>query len=376
MTVSPLTRIIRDSQIAMGRVSRSAARTAMAVRGPVRKRGTMRSPPLRRLSTDKGAVPEPASCRSWPLAGPWRDFRTRLRYAVGGLPAREFGLRDLDVPEDVIRAANVTLKGMARHEHRPSSAPSASARDARGPETMSRLSANALLLLTAAIWGGGFVAQSNAMASLGSFWFTGLRFASRLPRRAAVRPAREPACRAAAHRRDIGQMVVLGVTFYLGTVIPAIRDLARHGDPCRLPDRALRAVRAAPRTRDLSPDAASGDLAGAAIAVAGTWFLGGGLDSLTASDLLTIVSRTVLRGADHPHGPHRPAHRAAGRGGADPVGGGGGARLRLRPSVGAARRLRTAVRGAELLYAGALSAASPSRSRPSASNIPARPTPR
>ena len=34
-----------------------------------------------------------------------------------------------------------------------------------------------LLLLAAAIWGGGFVAQSSAMASIGPFWFVGLRFA-------------------------------------------------------------------------------------------------------------------------------------------------------------------------------------------------------
>ena len=42
---------------------------------------------------------------------------------------------------------------------------------------MSRMQANLLLLVAAAIWGGGFVAQSTAMKSIGPFWFIGLRFA-------------------------------------------------------------------------------------------------------------------------------------------------------------------------------------------------------
>ncbi|WP_193176450.1 DMT family transporter [Oricola nitratireducens] len=41
---------------------------------------------------------------------------------------------------------------------------------------MNRASANLLLLTTGAIWGGGFVAQSTAMASIGPVFFTGLRF--------------------------------------------------------------------------------------------------------------------------------------------------------------------------------------------------------
>ncbi|MGZ9723910.1 DMT family transporter [Rhizobium miluonense] len=42
---------------------------------------------------------------------------------------------------------------------------------------MSRIQANLLLLLAAAIWGGGFVAQSTAMKAIGPLWFIGLRFA-------------------------------------------------------------------------------------------------------------------------------------------------------------------------------------------------------
>lgn len=41
---------------------------------------------------------------------------------------------------------------------------------------MSRIQANLILLLAAAIWGGGFVAQSEAMEWLGPNWFNALRF--------------------------------------------------------------------------------------------------------------------------------------------------------------------------------------------------------
>ncbi|MQT11306.1 DMT family transporter [Segnochrobactrum spirostomi] len=155
---------------------------------------------------------------------------------------------------------------------------------------MSRLSANALLLLTAAIWGGGFVAQSNAMASLGSFWFTGLRFVLAF---VAVLPFGLRESRRAARplsRGDVGQMVVLGITFYLGTVIQqfaiSLGTVTHVGFLTGLyvlfvPLLELVIFRRMPHPV-IWP--------GAAIAVAGTWFLGGGLDSLTASDLLTIVS--------------------------------------------------------------------------------------
>lgn len=41
---------------------------------------------------------------------------------------------------------------------------------------MTRVQANLLLLLAAAIWGGGFIAQSTAMQVMGPFWFVGMRF--------------------------------------------------------------------------------------------------------------------------------------------------------------------------------------------------------
>ncbi|MFZ2101888.1 MAG: DMT family transporter [Oricola sp.] len=41
---------------------------------------------------------------------------------------------------------------------------------------MNRVTANLLLLAAGAIWGGGFIAQSTAMQSIGPVFFTGLRF--------------------------------------------------------------------------------------------------------------------------------------------------------------------------------------------------------
>src|SRR5262245_51527675 len=42
--------------------------------------------------------------------------------------------------------------------------------------TMTRIQANLVLLLTAAIWGAAFVSQNLAMKSMGPLWFVGIRF--------------------------------------------------------------------------------------------------------------------------------------------------------------------------------------------------------
>jgi len=43
-------------------------------------------------------------------------------------------------------------------------------------DTMTRIQANFILLLTAAIWGAAFVSQNTAMQTMGPFWFVGVRF--------------------------------------------------------------------------------------------------------------------------------------------------------------------------------------------------------
>lgn len=81
---------------------------------------------------------------------------------------------------------------------------------------MNRLQANLVLLVTAAIWGGGFVAQSTAMDTLGPFWFIGLRFAiatlcalpfALLEGRKAARPLE------ARHYR---QFMLIGIALFFG----------------------------------------------------------------------------------------------------------------------------------------------------------------
>lgn len=81
---------------------------------------------------------------------------------------------------------------------------------------MSRMQANLVLLLAAAIWGAGFVAQSTAMDSLGPFWFIGMRFAIAtlcvLPfalreSRTATRPL---------ERRHVVQFLLIGLALFLG----------------------------------------------------------------------------------------------------------------------------------------------------------------
>ena len=42
---------------------------------------------------------------------------------------------------------------------------------------MPRIQANLLLLISGAIWGAGFVAQSTAMDAISPLWFITLRFA-------------------------------------------------------------------------------------------------------------------------------------------------------------------------------------------------------
>ncbi len=81
---------------------------------------------------------------------------------------------------------------------------------------MSRLQANLVLLVTAAIWGGGFVAQATAMDNIGPLWFIGLRFAiatlcclpfALLESRKASRPL---------NTRDYRNFVLIGLALFFG----------------------------------------------------------------------------------------------------------------------------------------------------------------
>lgn len=85
---------------------------------------------------------------------------------------------------------------------------------------MTRLTANSLLLLAAALWGSAFVAQSTAMENLGPLAFTGIRFVIAA---ACVAPF---ALREHRLRRDLQisfrhlmSFLVVGVVFFFGIAI-------------------------------------------------------------------------------------------------------------------------------------------------------------
>lgn len=87
---------------------------------------------------------------------------------------------------------------------------------------MSRIQANLLLLLAAAIWGGGFVAQSEAMEWIGPNWFNALRFALAM---VAVIPFALRESRKAARAltiRDYGWFVLVGASLLLGQTMQQI----------------------------------------------------------------------------------------------------------------------------------------------------------
>ncbi|MBD8891429.1 DMT family transporter [Roseibium litorale] len=88
---------------------------------------------------------------------------------------------------------------------------------------MTRLTANSLLLLAAALWGSAFVAQSTAMEDVGPFYFTGIRF---LIAAIALAPfaLRERKLRP-DHKLTQGHLArfgLIGAVFFLGIVIQQI----------------------------------------------------------------------------------------------------------------------------------------------------------
>jgi len=87
---------------------------------------------------------------------------------------------------------------------------------------MSRIQANLLLLLAAAIWGGGFVAQSEAMEWLGPNWFNALRFA--LATLAVLPFALTEAKRAARplSRRELGWFLLVGLSLLAAQTLQQI----------------------------------------------------------------------------------------------------------------------------------------------------------
>ncbi|UHS57128.1 DMT family transporter [Agrobacterium vaccinii] len=81
---------------------------------------------------------------------------------------------------------------------------------------MTRIQANLVLLLAAAIWGGGFVAQSTAMANIGPFWFVGLRFAIAALAVLPFAMAESSRMKAKPSAGDMKSFFLVGIALFLG----------------------------------------------------------------------------------------------------------------------------------------------------------------
>lgn len=153
---------------------------------------------------------------------------------------------------------------------------------------MSRTVANLLLLLAAALWGGAFVAQSEAGHYLNAGWFTGLRFILAflvvLPL-GVVEARRKPL--SLHHLRAV---IPLAVVFAAAMLIQqwgmVYTSVTHAGFLTGL------YVIFVPLLEVLWFRRLPHPLIGLAalLALAGTWFLGGGLDHLNAGDVLIIIS--------------------------------------------------------------------------------------
>lgn len=153
---------------------------------------------------------------------------------------------------------------------------------------MSRLAANALLLLAAAIWGGAFVAQADAGHYLNAGWFTGLRFV--LAFLAVLPLGIMEARRKSFAVRQLISLVPLAVVFAFSMLVQqwglAFTSVTHAGFLTGLyvifvPLMEVLWLRRLPHPLIWFA---------AILALAGTWFLGGGFDHLNFGDGLIILS--------------------------------------------------------------------------------------
>lgn len=87
---------------------------------------------------------------------------------------------------------------------------------------MTRVQANLVLLLAAAIWGGGFVAQATAMDAIGPFWFVGLRFAIAALACLPFALLEQRKIGSAPGRRDLRSFVLVGLALFAGAITQQI----------------------------------------------------------------------------------------------------------------------------------------------------------
>lgn len=153
---------------------------------------------------------------------------------------------------------------------------------------MSRLAANALLLLAAALWGGAFVAQSEAGHYLNAGWFTGLRFILAF---LAVLPLGVVEARGRPITwRQLRGMIPLAVVFAFATLVQqwalVFTSVTHAGFLTGLYVIFVPIIEVIWLRRLPHPLI----WVAALCALAGTWFLGGGFDHLNFGDVLVIIS--------------------------------------------------------------------------------------
>lgn len=158
---------------------------------------------------------------------------------------------------------------------------------------LSRLTANLLLLLTAAVWGAAFVSQSTAMERLSALWFIALRFvlSGIVVAPLAFREARQATT--AFPARELPMLAGLMVVFVAGVVLQQqgiIRTTVSNAGfltslyVLATPFVALWLLREPLKLRDLI---------GAALALVGAYLMAGGATGLNAiglGDLLVAAS--------------------------------------------------------------------------------------
>lgn len=154
---------------------------------------------------------------------------------------------------------------------------------------MTRLRADLLLLVTALIWGAAFIGQSTAMAHVGPFFFTAMRF---LLAALAVLPfaLMESRSEAPLLRPHLWPIAAVGVVFFIASATQQAGLLAttvtNAGFLTALYVVLVPAV-AFVALRQRLPVIV---WPAAALSLSGTWALGGGLEGLTWGDGIMVVS--------------------------------------------------------------------------------------
>lgn len=156
---------------------------------------------------------------------------------------------------------------------------------------MTRFTANALLLLAAALWGSAFVAQSTAMDDMGPLYFSGIRFliAAACVAPFAWREARRPDQKPLTSHH-VRSFVLLGVVFFFAITIQQYGLLVTTVINAGFLT-ALYVVLVPPLALLVFRERPHGVIWPAAImALGGIWLLGGGgLDALNWGDGAMVV---------------------------------------------------------------------------------------